>query len=60
MQVREQMQKSTVVLTSEAEARAAVEREVLLDRMMVREILTPRPLTISTTDDVRAVASGDL
>ena len=80
---------STDVLTSED----AVEREALFEQMMVRDIMTPRPLTISpeaevkeaaqqmlyadihrlfvthgdqvigvisTTDIVRAVATGDL
>jgi CBS domain-containing protein len=46
----------TDVLTSEAEARDAVEREALFEQMMVRDIMTPRPLTISPEADIREAA----
>jgi CIC family chloride channel protein len=46
----------TDVLTSEAEARDAVEREALFEEMMVRDIMTPRPLTISPEANVREAA----
>jgi CBS domain-containing protein len=47
---------STDILTSEAEARDAVEREALFEQMMVRDIMTPRPLTVSSDADVREAA----
>lgn len=47
---------STDILTSEAEARDAVEREALFEQMMVRDIMTPRPLTVSPEADVREAA----
>ena len=47
---------STDILTSEAEARDAVEREALFEQMMVRDIMTPRPLTVSSYSDVREAA----
>jgi CBS domain-containing protein len=47
---------STDILTSEAEARDAVEREALFEQMMVRDIMTPRPLTVSSEADVREAA----
>ena len=47
---------STDILTSEAEARDAVEREALFEQMEVRDIMTPRPLTISPDADVREAA----
>ena len=47
---------STDILTSEAEAQDAVEREALFEQMMVRDIMTPRPLTISPEADVREAA----
>jgi len=47
---------STDILTSEAEARDSVEREALFEQMMVRDIMTPRPLTISSDADVREAA----
>jgi len=47
---------STDVLTSEAEARDAVEREALFDQMMVRDIMTPRPLTISPDAEIKEAA----
>jgi CBS domain-containing protein len=47
---------STDILTSEAEARDAVEREALFEQMMVRDIMTSRPLTVSPDADVREAA----
>ena len=47
---------STDILTSEAEARDAIEREALFEQMMVRDIMTPRPLTVSPDADVRQAA----
>ncbi len=47
---------STDILTSEAEARDAVEREALFEQMMVRDIMTPRPLTVTSEADVREAA----
>jgi CIC family chloride channel protein len=47
---------STDILTSEAEARDAIEREALFEQMMVRDIMTPRPLTVSPDSDVREAA----
>lgn len=47
---------STDILTSEAEAHDAVEREALFEQMMVRDIMTPRPLTVSPDADVREAA----
>ena len=47
---------STDVLTSEAEARDAVEREALFEQMMVRDIMTPRPLTISPDAEIKEAA----
>jgi len=47
---------STDVLTSEAEANDAVEREALLEQMMVRDIMTRRPLTVSPDAEVREAA----
>jgi len=47
---------STDILTSEAEAQDAVEREALFEQMVVRDIMTPRPLTVSPEADVREAA----
>jgi CIC family chloride channel protein len=47
---------STDILASEAEARDAVEREALFEQMMVRDIMTPRPLTVSPEADVKEAA----
>src|SRR5688500_15710005 len=47
---------STDILTSEAEGRDAVSREALFEQMMVRDIMTPRPLTVSPDADVREAA----
>ena len=47
---------STDILTSEAEARDAVEREALFEQMMVQDIMTPRPFTVSSDADVREAA----
>lgn len=46
----------TDILTSEAEARDGVEREALFEQMMVRDIMTPRPLTVAPDEDVREAA----
>jgi CBS domain-containing protein len=47
---------STDILTSEAEAYDAVEREALFEEMMVRDIMTRRPLTVSPDADIREAA----
>jgi CBS domain-containing protein len=47
---------STDILTSEAEANDAVEREALFEQMMVRDIMTRRPLTVSPDAEVREAA----
>jgi len=47
---------STDILTSEAEANDAVEREALFEQMMVRDIMTQRPLTVSPDAEVREAA----
>jgi CBS domain-containing protein len=47
---------STDILTSEAEAQDAVEREALFEQMTVRDIMTRRPLTVSPEADVREAA----
>jgi len=47
---------STDILTSEAEARDAVEREALFEQMLVRDIMTPRPITVSPEAEVREAA----
>ncbi len=47
---------STDILTSEAEADDAVEREALFEQMTVRDIMTRRPLTVSPEADVREAA----
>jgi len=47
---------STDILTSEAEAQDAVEREALFEQMMVRDIMIPRPLTVSPEAEVREAA----
>jgi CBS domain-containing protein len=47
---------STDILTSEAEAYDAVEREALFEEMMVRDIMTRRPLTVSPDAEIREAA----
>ncbi|HJR17720.1 MAG TPA: CBS domain-containing protein [Gemmatimonadales bacterium] len=47
---------STDILTCEAEAEDAVARETLFDDTMVREIMTPNPLTVSPDTEVREAA----
>ena len=47
---------STDILTTEAEARDGVERDALFEQMMVRDIMTPRPFTISPDADIREAA----
>jgi CBS domain-containing protein len=47
---------STDILTSEAEAQDAVEREALFEQMVVRDIMTRRPLTVSPEADLREAA----
>ena len=47
---------STDILTSEAEANDAIEREALFQDMMVRDIMTRRPLTVSPDAEVREAA----
>jgi CBS domain-containing protein len=47
---------STDILTSEAEAQDAVEREALFEQMVVRDIMTRRPLTVPPEADLREAA----
>jgi len=47
---------STDILTSEAEAQDAVEREALFEQMVVRDIMTRRALTVSPEADLREAA----
>lgn len=47
---------STDILSSEAEARDAIEREALFEQMFVRDIMTTRPLTVSPETDVKEAA----
>ena len=47
---------STDILTSEAEANDAIEREALFYQMMVRDIMTRRPLTVSPDAEIREAA----
>jgi len=47
---------SSDILSAEAEAEDAGTRAVLLDDTPVRDIMTPRPLTISPDADVREAA----
>ena len=47
---------STDILTSEAEANDAVEREALFEEMMVRDIMTRRPLTVTPDTEIREAA----
>ena len=47
---------STDILTSEAEANDAIEREALFEQMMVRDIMTRRPLTVSPDAEIREAA----
>lgn len=47
---------STDVIAAQAEAGGPAEQQVLLEKTPVREIMTPRPLTIAPTADVREAA----
>jgi CIC family chloride channel protein len=47
---------STDILTSEAEAADATAREALFEGTVVRDLMTPHPLTVSPDADVRAAA----
>jgi CBS domain-containing protein len=47
---------STDVIAAQAKARSPDEQQVLLEETRVEEIMTPRPLTISPTADVRDAA----
>jgi CIC family chloride channel protein len=47
---------SSDVLAAEAEAEDAVARQTLLENTQVREIMTPRPFTVTPTADVREAA----
>jgi CBS domain-containing protein len=47
---------TTDIVTSEEEAEDRTERETLFDRTMVRDLMTPRPLTIAPDADVREAA----
>jgi CBS domain-containing protein len=44
------------VLTAEAEVESQDARRELLEHTAVREIMTPRPLTVAPTEDVREAA----
>jgi CBS domain-containing protein len=43
-------------VTSEEEAEDRTERETLFERTLVRDLMTPRPLTIAPDADVREAA----
>lgn len=47
---------STDILTSESEAGDATAREALFEDTMVRDIMTPHPLTVSPDTEVREAA----
>jgi CBS domain-containing protein len=47
---------STDLIAAQAEARSAEDRQVLLEKTPVRDIMTPRPLMIESTADVAEAA----
>lgn len=47
---------TTDIVTSEEEAEDRTEREPLFERTLVRDLMTPRPLTIAPDADVREAA----
>jgi CBS domain-containing protein len=47
---------STDILTSEAEAQDATAREALFEDTMLRDLMTPHPLTVPPDADVREAA----
>jgi CIC family chloride channel protein len=47
---------SSDVLTAEAEAESPGARRELLEHTAVRDIMTPRPLTVAPSDDIREAA----
>jgi len=47
---------TTDLLTAEAEAGDSVARQTLLENTSVRDIMTPRPLTVAPGEDVREAA----
>ena len=47
---------STDLIAAQAETRSAEERQVLLEKTPVRDIMTPRPLMIASTAEVREAA----
>ncbi len=47
---------STDLITAQAETRSAEERQILLEHTPVREIMTPRPLMIESTAELREAA----
>jgi len=47
---------STDLIAAQAETRSAAERDILLEHTSVRDIMTPKPLMIASTADVREAA----
>ena len=47
---------STDLIAAQAETRSAAERDILLDHTPVRDIMTPKPLMIASTAEVREAA----
>ena len=47
---------STDLIAAQAETRSAAERDLLLDNTPVRDIMTPKPLVIESTAEVREAA----
>jgi CIC family chloride channel protein len=47
---------STDLIAAQADTQSAAEREILLEQTPVRDIMTPRPLVIESTAEVRAAA----
>lgn len=47
---------STDLITAQARARTAQERQILLEQTQVRDLMTPKPLTIESTADVQEAA----
>jgi CBS domain-containing protein len=47
---------STDLINAQAEARSAEERQILLEQTPVRDIMTPKPLMIESTAEVKEAA----
>jgi CBS domain-containing protein len=47
---------STDLIAAQAETRSAAERDILLEHTRVRDIMTPKPLMIASTAEVREAA----